>query len=284
MQRGVLILILAAALAGGLFGALLTRLLEPAPAVARTSARDPSAAQALQEIAELRREVASMRRSPEVEVARPERPPVAAPAPPEPRPKAPAEPAPEEEVAPADLLEGILGKPFNWQQSNRLFYRLTSNVAKIDRTIDRLKKEIERDPANADLRVALATTWVAKTASMTPGPAQGESWGEATKAYDAAIELDPNHWQARYGKAFGQSMAPEFVGLRPGAIKQFEELVEIQRRLPLAPEHSQSYYRLGTLYKDAGNPEKARQVWLDGQKLFPDDQQLKEALEVLSQR
>ena len=35
-------------------------------------------------------------------------------------------------------------------------------------------------------------------------------------------------WEARYSLAFGDSMAPEFVGLRPKVIEQFEELMAIQ--------------------------------------------------------
>jgi len=76
-------------------------------------------------------------------------------------------------------------------------------------------------------------------------------------------------------------MAPEFVGLRPASIRMFEDLVQRQDALPKKDEFRRTYMRLGTLYKDAGNPEKAREVWKKGLGRFPDDRQMKAALEVL---
>ncbi|MHC4819984.1 MAG: tetratricopeptide repeat protein [Planctomycetota bacterium] len=109
-------------------------------------------------------------------------------------------------------------------------------------------------------------------------------WGKVGASYDAALTLEPNHWQARFGKAFGTSMAPEFLGMRPEAIRQFEELKEIQGRRAPEPQHAQVYFRLGTLYKDAGNAEKARSLWAEGLKLFPDNQELKDTLEASTKK
>jgi TolA-binding protein len=79
-------------------------------------------------------------------------------------------------------------------------------------------------------------------------------------------------------------MAPEFVGLRPRAIRQFEELVEIQEKQPKAPEHVEVYLRLGTLLKDAGNVKKARETWQRGLDRFPDDRRPVDALALVEER
>ena len=79
-------------------------------------------------------------------------------------------------------------------------------------------------------------------------------------------------------------MAPEFAGLRPSAIRQFEELMRIQETRAPAEEHSQVYLRLGTLYKDAGNPKKARAIWKRGLKRHPESEQLREVVSILEER
>ena len=184
-----------------------------------------------------------------------------------------------------DVLDGILGRTYGYAESQSLFRRLSRNHGAIDDTIARIEAEIARNPRNADLHAALATAYAAKTAFATPpGPEQGTVWAKAGKAYDEAIRLDPEHWQARYDKAFGDSMAPEFVGLRPRAIQGFEDLMRIQEKKPSAPEHVEVYVRLGTLLKDAGNVKRAREIWQRGLERFPEDQRLVEAMALLEEK
>jgi tetratricopeptide (TPR) repeat protein len=195
-------------------------------------------------------------------------------------PGAPPDPAKE-----GDPLAGVLGRKFGYTEAETLFEKLARDRASIGDVIARLEKEIAANPRSADLHAALATAYGAKTAFDTPpGPEQGTVWEKAERAYDEAIRLDPGHWQARYGKAFGDSMAPEFVGLRPRAIRQFEELVEIQEKQPKAPEHVEVYLRLGTLLKDAGNVKKARETWQRGLDRFPDDRRPVDALALVEER
>jgi tetratricopeptide (TPR) repeat protein len=273
MRDAVLLL---AAFAAGLVGGLLSTVFQPEPAPKRASR--PEATVETAELPEQWRDLEERIRALEAAAAaRHEAAPRGAVPVPEGQPGA----AQPEEKPPADPLDGLLGQPFGATSASRLFNRLIQNPDRFDATVDRLRKEIEKDPKNAELHVALATALLSRIASMAPSPQQGMLWMEASASYDKAIELEPNHWQARYGKAFGTSMAPEFVGMRPEAIRQFEELVAIQETQALAPEHAQVYYRLGTLYKDAGNPAKAREIWAKGRKLFPDNVSMKEAMELL---
>ncbi len=186
--------------------------------------------------------------------------------------------------APADDLSDIVGKKFDHKLSDRFFYRLTRSPDRIDSLIGKIRQEIKKDPTNADLWCAIATAYGARTATMTHGPEQGAVWELAVQAYDEAIRLDKNHWEARYGKAFGTSMAPEFVGLRPEAIRQFEELVDVQERQAPTEEHVLVYTRLGTLFKNAGNVKRAREVWEQGLRRFPSNKQLVESLELIGDR
>ncbi|MHC4849378.1 MAG: tetratricopeptide repeat protein, partial [Planctomycetota bacterium] len=132
---------------------------------------------------------------------------------------------------------------------------------------------------------ALATVHVSKLAAgVAVGPAAGPVYMEALKAYDKALELNPDHWDARFSKSFTTSMAPEFIGLRPMSIRMFEDLVQRQDSLPKNDEFRRTYMRLGTLYKDGGNTEKAKQIWKKGLERFPDDKMIQAALAVLEEK
>ncbi|HEX5137046.1 MAG TPA: hypothetical protein VFY93_08750 [Planctomycetota bacterium] len=282
--------------AAGAAGGLLEHALEGGSPASAERVNVPSP-----EVAELRREVSALEaRVEELTRIRARGPDTVAASPgattgaPEPDPRAgavaasrveePAPGTPSDSAAAKDALAGILGHKYGYEDARSLFHRLSLDHDAIQGTIDRLEAEIAKNPS-ADLYATLATAYSAKTAYATPpGPEQGVVWAKAEKAFDEAIRLDPEHWQARYGQAFGDSMAPEFVGLRPRAIREFEELVEIQERKPLAPEHAEVYVRLGTLYKDAGNVKKARETWQRGRERFPDDKRFAEAIALTEER
>ncbi|MHC4953393.1 MAG: hypothetical protein ACYTGZ_05840 [Planctomycetota bacterium] len=187
---------------------------------------------------------------------------------------------PAEEDPLAEYMEGR----FDNDKSNGLFAHLGRNRNRIESTIRKLEAAIKKEPNNPELYVALATAYGAKTAYATqPGPEQGIVWEQAKNAYKGALKIEPNHWQARYGLAFGDSMAPEFVGLRPKAIEQFEELVQIQESGTPREEQALVYMRLGTLYKDAGSVKKARAMWRRGVDRHPGNESLKKALALVTE-
>ena len=283
--------LLICAVLGGVAGSLLMRAFEEPGETVRENRDEGATTRLRAEVDELRESVARLRRESETaaeERARAAAPDVAAPETPGAaagdtgaKPKKPA-PLPPNIV---EFLRLVKTKPFGSDDSNRLFGWLSKNKERIGDVINQLMAEIEEYPNNADLRVALATAWVAElTNNVTPGPQQGIVWSQASAAYDKAIELDPGHWQARFGKAFGISMAPEFLGVRPVAIKQFEELLTIQEQGAPEPQHAQTYFRLGTLYKDAGNMAKAREIWDKGLRLFPENTVLKGTLEASTKK
>lgn len=285
-------MILLAGVAGA-GGGMLERTLEPTPPARaeRSTAAAPDLADLLRRISAIEASLARDRSreadAPRAEAGSPAKGDAPRPSGPEATPSPAAAPGAPPDRAPeaGDPLEGILDHVFGHAESRSLFLSLSRDHSAIGDVIKRLEAEIAKNPRSADLQVALATAYAAKTAWDTPpGPEQGVVWAKAEQAYDEAIRLDPEHWEARYGKAFGDSMAPEFVGLRPRAIREFEELRELQEKKPLAPEHVEVYVRLGTLYKDAGNPKKARETWKRGLERFPDDQRLAEALALVEEK
>jgi len=179
------------------------------------------------------------------------------------------------------LLDELVAVPATPNETGRLWGYLARNNEQIEPTITRLALEIEKDPNNPELRVLLASALTAKLQYKTqPGPQQGAVWGAAAQQLDKAIELEPQHWNARYSKAFGTTFIPAQFGQRPAAIKQFEQLIAIQEQRAPESHYVGSYYQLGRLYAEAGNQDKAREIWSRGVKLFPDNEQLRASLDV----
>ena len=245
---------------------------------------------------ELRAEIEALRQ--EIRRSRIEAPRVEDPAAPEAHgaPSAPAksdaEDAPVSELPawirdfkPSGYVQSLGNKQFDAKARNKLLTLLSVHKEKIDETIKGLLAAVKEDPGNAELQTALASAYTAKTAFGTNvGAAQGIVFMKAVAAYDKALELNPDHWTARFGKAYDTSMAPEFVGLRPQAIRQFEALVERQESRSPQKEFAQTYMRLGTLYKDAGNADKARAMWKRGIEQYPDNKAIRDALEIIGEK
>jgi tetratricopeptide (TPR) repeat protein len=280
-MRNVLALLLG--LVGGVAGGLGVRLLDPpaptraSPAARRTEAH-PDYEALLRRVEVLERPVADAPSPVTVEV--PERS--------SPMPETAAGEEPDAQALPEDVREAVRalrGKPIGPREANAIFAWLAGHKEKIPEVIKALEEEVAAHPEDPHLRVALATAYVGELWFLTPnGPRQGAVWGKAAAQYDAAIELDPEHWQARFGKAFGTTFIPPQFGQQPYAIRQFEEILVLQERGGPEPHFVNTYRQLGSLYKDMGNAEKAREIWTRGLKLFPDDSHLRDALEVSTQR
>lgn len=148
-----------------------------------------------------------------------------------------------------------------------------------EKRIDAVLAEIERQaasaPNNPDLAAELGKAYIQKLFDAGVGPLAGV-WGEkADKAFDRALELDPEHQGARFEKAIALSNWPAFLGKQGEAARQFELLREQQERSAPQAGHARTYFFLGNLYEQMGEGEKAAAVWARGLELFPDDAQLR---------
>ncbi|MHC4930804.1 MAG: tetratricopeptide repeat protein [Planctomycetota bacterium] len=196
--------------------------------------------------------------------------------------EAPAKPLPADVQA---AVQTLVGKRIGPTEANAIFAWLGANQDKILAAIQALEEEVAAHPKDPNLRVALATAYVSQLMYATPtGAQQGLVWTKAAASYDEAIKLEPEHWQARFGKAVGTTFIPPQFGQQPYAIRQFEELMDLQERAAPEAHHVHTYFQLGNLYKEMGNQEKARKIWARGLKLFPENGVLRDALDVSTER
>ena len=114
-------------------------------------------------------------------------------------------------------------------------------------------------------------------------PEVGDLATQADLAFDRALELDPQNWDARFTKAVALSNWPAFLGRQPEAIAQFETLLAQQENSPPNPQYAQTYLFLGNMYVQTGERAKAIETWQSGLARYPDDAALLEQLQLAGQ-
>jgi tetratricopeptide (TPR) repeat protein len=143
-----------------------------------------------------------------------------------------------------------------------------------DELIALFEKRAEENPGDADAQAEVGFAYLAKIDEVTDGPAKG-MWGmKADEAFDRALEINPDHWDARFTKAISLSFWPPIFGKQAEAIENFEILVERQANLPKSPDHAQTYLLLGNLYQQTGDNDRAAAMWASGAAMFPDNAEL----------
>jgi tetratricopeptide (TPR) repeat protein len=140
------------------------------------------------------------------------------------------------------------------------------------------EKRAKANPNDPDAQAELADAYIRKTQEVGQGAEAGKWATKADKAYDAALALDPDHWDARFGKAISLSFWPPIFGKQPQAIKEFETLLASQSKRPAQPSHAQTYLMLGNLYAQSGKADKALEIWQQGLAAFPDNAALKDKI------
>jgi tetratricopeptide (TPR) repeat protein len=149
-----------------------------------------------------------------------------------------------------------------------------------DQVLAELEARAERDPNDPNARCDLAQAYLQKLFNVPMGPEQG-LWGtKADKAFDAALALDENHWEARFGKAVALSNWPAFLGKQPEAIKHFEVLIQQQARQASQPHFVNTHLILGNMYMQVGQKDKALATWQTGAAQFPSNESLRKQIEL----
>ena len=120
-----------------------------------------------------------------------------------------------------------------------------------------------------------------EAARALPTNEDGNWWVDSDDAYSHALELDPDHWDARYEKARNMSFWPVAYGGQAQAIRHFEVLVESQRASSPSPREAKTYVWLGNLYDQQGRRADAEALWREGLARHPQDDWLRKKVEAL---
>jgi tetratricopeptide (TPR) repeat protein len=113
---------------------------------------------------------------------------------------------------------------------------------------------------------------------------QGKLSNKSIAELEIVLEIDPICWTAKYIRAMNHLHWPRKLGHAPMAIRDFTELIEMQKQFP--PEKQRDYFALayvglGDSYvknRDEGleeNLARARRAWEQGLEEYPDTEELK---------
>ena len=144
----------------------------------------------------------------------------------------------------------------------------------LEEVIARMEAFAAARPHDAGAQVMLGEAYLQKIFEVGNGPEAGVWATKADKSFDAALAIDPQHWDARFAKAISLSFWPPMFGKQAEAIQNFETLVAQQENQPSKPEFAQTYLWLGNLYLQQGKSDQAKDAYAKGLAKFPDDEDL----------
>src|SRR5215468_3579417 len=101
---------------------------------------------------------------------------------------------------------------------------------------------------------------------------------KADQTLEAALNLDPSDWEARFTKVAGMSYWPTQLNKGPEVIAGFEQLIQQQEARPAESGFSETYLLLGNYYQTLGQSEQAIRIWQRGASQFPNDEDLQAKL------
>lgn len=157
------------------------------------------------------------------------------------------------------------------QMEREAFWQEIREAGTLDEVIALFEDRAERLADDPEAQVDLGEAYLQKIFEVGNGPLAGVWATKADGAFDAALELNDRHWNARFSKAAALSFWPPVFGKQAEAIHHFEILAENQEQLAPEAGHAQTYLLLGNLYQQNGRPEDALAAFRKGLERFPDD-------------
>jgi vitamin B12 transporter len=137
------------------------------------------------------------------------------------------------------------------------------------------RQRLARDPRDVEALVGAAR---AMSQCLVPSAdllGQGELSAAALELLDQAIDLQPDHWLARFVLASISYRSPSFLGRGKRAAREFQELLRIQGDRTDNPMFARVFELAGRQLTRDGLPDSARVLWIRGARLFPADSALK---------
>jgi tetratricopeptide (TPR) repeat protein len=176
----------------------------------------------------------------------------------------------------SSALHQLADDSIPWEKRDRIWKELR-DAGLMDEAIAKIEAMAKGESSNADLQTFLGEAYLQKLFTVSDGPEKGTWAIKADQAFDAALGIDANHWEARFSKAVSLAFWPPIFNKQSEAMKQFETLVSQQEASGSTKEgYAQTYVFLGNLYQQQGKGDKALELWKKGAALFPDNAELKE--------
>jgi tetratricopeptide (TPR) repeat protein len=135
-----------------------------------------------------------------------------------------------------------------------------------------LEERAEAQPQNPDVACDLGSAYAsALRGGELKGQERREFTQQAMTQFERALELDEEHWEARFSQSMMQAFAPPALGLAAQARENLETLAEQQRARAPRPEDAHTYFFLANLRAGEGDAAGAAEIRDEASRLFPQD-------------
>ncbi len=179
-----------------------------------------------------------------------------------------------------ELLAGLEAGTFDtrevWEKTG-----IAAGLGALDDAVKAVETFAARKPDSAAARVLVGTARLQRVDRAPDTAARALRIQEAVDAFDAALALDPDHWEARYLKAFNLGQAPAMMGRRGEAVGLFRALADLQETRAPEPRFADTYVQWGRVLVAEGDPDGARRAYERGIRFFPSDGRLADAMRAL---
>jgi hypothetical protein len=199
------------------------------------------------------------------------------PALPEPKPAAAPRPGSLDNATLVQMVDWLVSPRAPHEQKEAAWKRLRE-TGQLDQAISELEQRMASEARPAEYAAALGQGYLKKCAVLQDVREQGILAMQADKLFDAALNLDPANWEARFTKAVALSYWPASMNKGDEVIQHFRTLIQQQEAEAAQPHFAESYLWLGDQYQKAGQGDYAQTVWQRGAAWFPAHDGLKNRL------
>lgn len=188
-----------------------------------------------------------------------------------------AQPAAAEDPATAlaALEEQLYSNPDNLRLASK-YRQSVIQAGEYDRALKFFEQLVADHPTSANAHLNFGFAYVDKipvAGSITQAILANNALGEFTRS----LELQAN-WLAYYTRGSSYLYWPRIFGRAALGVADLEEATKIQKAEQNRGYHVLTYVALGDGYWKMDDLDKAKQVWAEGWKRFPDDRRLQERL------
>lgn len=188
-----------------------------------------------------------------------------------------AQPAAAEDLATAlaALEAQLASNPDNLRLASK-YRQSVIQAGEYDRALKFFEQLVADHPNSANAHLNFGFAYVDKipvAGSMTQAILANNALNEFTKS----LELQAT-WLAYYTRGNSYLYWPQIFGRAALGVADLEEATKIQKAEKNRGYHVRTYLALGDGYWKMDDLDKAKQVWAEGRKQFPDDRRLQERL------
>jgi hypothetical protein len=176
-----------------------------------------------------------------------------------------------------EAVEQLVSPKTSIDQKYQTWIKLRDS-GKLPQVISELEQQATNNPTSAAYPAALGQAFIHQIATTKDTRQYAMLGLKADQSFDAALEIDPKFWEARFYKAMSMSYWPADMNKGGEVVKRFTELIQDQEAQPAQPHFAQSYVWLGEQYQKTGQTKYADQVWRRGAALFPAEPMLQQKL------